>query len=83
MTCSRILLSFYYHIILLFYYSINLLVYNSSIQFSDYSLILFCILYSLLSLVIEEKEKDEISPPSSLVTVEEKENLPSYRPTLA
>ena len=83
MTCSRILLSFYYHIILLFYHSINLLLYNSSIQLFYYSLILFYILFSILSTVIEEKEKDEISSPSSLVAFEEEEISSSRQPTLS
>ena len=48
-----------------------------------YSLILFYILFSILSTVIEEKEKDEISSPSSLVAFEEEEISSSRLPTLA
>ena len=50
--------------------------------FFGYSLILFYVLYSLLSSVIKEKEKDGISSPSSLVAFEEKEISSLRRPTL-
>ena len=59
------------------YYSI------SSISFFIIILLFYSIFCSLLSAVIDKKEKDEISSPASLVAFEEEEISSLRQPTLA